>query len=292
MLTNYLKIALRTVQRNIAYSFINITGLSIGIACSILILLWVHDAVTFDQYFAKYPVIHQVMQNSRVDNGIVTRPFIPLPLFDLLQASDSRIKRSVICVEQTALLTVGETRINKRGLDVSDEFLDIFQFEMIQGDPASALDDPRSIVLTQSTAKALFGDEDPLGKMVQVKIENNEELKVTGIIADPPSNISFTVDFILPFSYFEAVSNWIQYARKNWNNNAFVVYVELQPGVEKEEVDNSIRDLIRKNHAEGKERELFLHPMSRWQLYNRFENGKEAGGLSMSGCSPALPCSF
>jgi ABC-type antimicrobial peptide transport system permease subunit len=279
MLTNYLKIALRNLQRNAVYSFINITGLSIGIASSLLILLWVYDEVTFDHYFPKYPVIHQVMQNSRVEDGIVTRRFIPLPLFDILQPSDSRIRRSAISVEQSALLTVGETRINKRGLDVSDEFLEIFQFEMIQGDPASALDDPRSIVLTQSTAKALFGEENPLGRTVQVKIETNEELKVTGIIADPPSNISFTVDFILPFSHFEAVSNWIQYARKNWNNNAFFVYVELQPGVEKEDVDDSIRDLIRKNHAEGAERELFLQPMSRWHLYNRFENGKEAGGL-------------
>lgn len=279
MIRHYLNIALRTLQRNLAYSFINIVGLSIGIASSILILLWVHDELTFNNYFPKHNVIHMVKQNSKVDNGITTRPYVPLPLFDLLAQQDSRIKRLAISIDQTALLTVGEHKINKRGIDVSESFLEMFEFKMLQGDPQQVLDDPRSIILTQSTAKALFGNEDPLGKMVQVKIENNEELKVTGVIADPPPNISFTIDFILPFAYFEATSVWIQHARENWNNNAFFMYVELQPGIEKEAVDNSIRDLLRNNNAEAMERELFLHPMTHWRLYNNFENGKEAGGM-------------
>ncbi|MBK5277900.1 MAG: ABC transporter permease [Bacteroidia bacterium] len=279
MLRNYINIAIRNLTRNSLYSFINITGLAIGIACSILILLWVYDELTFDHYFSKHKLIHQVKQNSKMDNGIVTRPFIPLPLFDLLQQQDSRIKNAVITIDQTALLTVGDHKLSKRGIDVTGSFLEIFDFKMIQGNPENVLNDPRSIVLTKSTAKALFGDEDPMGKMVLVKIENNEELKVTGIIADPPSNASITPEFILPFAYFEATSVWIQHARENWNNNAFFVFVELQPGVEKEAVDNSIRDLIKKNHAEGNDRELFLHPMDHWRLFNNFENGKEAGGM-------------
>ncbi len=279
MLKNYVNIAIRNLARNSVYSFINVTGLSVGIASSILILLWVHDELTFDQYFPKHNLIHQVKENSTIDDGIVTRPFIPLPLFDILHEQDSRIQRSVITINQTALLTVGEHRILKRGLDVSGEFLEMFELEIIGGDPEGALHDPRSIVLSQSTAKALFGEEDPLGKMVQVKIENNEELKVTAVFADPPPNISFTIDFLLPFAYFEATSTWIQYARKNWNNNAFLVYVELQPGAEKEDVDNSIHDLIKKNNADAQNREIFLHPMGRWRLHNTFENGRESGGL-------------
>lgn len=279
MLKNYLKIAIRSLARNSAYSLINIAGLSIGIACSILILLWVADEVTFDRYFPNYDNIFQVKQNSKVDSGINTRAYIPLPLFEILQQQDSRIKRTAIAIDQTALLTVGDHKINKRGMDVSESFLEMFDFKMLYGSSETALDDPRSIVLTQATAFALFGNENPLGKMVQVKIENNEELKVTGVIADPPDNISFQVDFILPFSYFEATSVWIQYARSNWNNNAFYTYVELQPGVDKSDVDNSIRDLIKKNNAEGSDREIFLHAMSRWRLHNTFENGQEAGGL-------------
>jgi putative ABC transport system permease protein len=279
MFYNYLKIAFRSLARNSVYSFINIVGLSIGITCSILILLWVADELTFDTYFSKYDTIYQVKQNSKVDSGISTRPFIPLPLFEILQQQDSRIKNAAITINQTALLTVGDRKITKNGLDVSESFLKIFDFQMIYGDLETALTHPRSIVLTQSTAKALFGTDDALGKMVQVKIENDEELKVTGIIADPPSNISFRVDFLLPFAYFEATSVWIQHAKNNWNNNAFFTYVELQPGVDKADVDNAIRDLIKKNNPEGSEREIFLHGMNRWRLHNNFENGKESGGL-------------
>lgn len=279
MFKNYFKIAIRSLFKNSVYSFINIAGLSIGIACSILILLWVVDELTFDTFFSKYDRIYQLKQNSKVDSGISTRPYIPLPLFEILQQQDSRIKEAAITINQSALLTVGEHKLNKNGLDVSESFLKIFDFEMIQGDPKTVLTDPRSIILTQSTAKALFGTEDALGKMVQVKIENNEELKVTGIIADPPSNTSFAIDFLLPFAYFEATSVWIQYAKNNWNNNAFFTFVELQPGVEKSDVDNSIRDLIRKNNPEGSDREIFLHAMSRWRLHNNFENGIESGGL-------------
>jgi len=279
MLRNYLKIAIRNLTKNSVYSFINIVGLSIGITCSILILLWVADEFTFDTYFSKYDAIYQVKQNSKVDSGISTRPFIPLPLFEILQQQDSRIKNAAITINQTALLTVGDRKINKNGLDVSESFLEIFDFQMIYGNLETALTNPRSIVLTQSTAKALFGTDDALGKMVQVKIENDEELTVTGIIADPPSNISFRVDFLLPFTYFEATSVWIQHAKNNWNNNAFFTYVELQPRVDKADVDNTIRDLIKKNHPEGSEREIFLHGMNRWRLHNNFENGKESGGL-------------
>ena len=279
MLRNYLTIAIRSLKRNLVYSAINIIGLSIGIACSILILLWVYDEMTFNRYFTKYDELYQIEQNSTVDNGITTRNFVPMPLKDVLLPQDNRIKKIAIAVNQAALLTVGDHKVNKVGLDVGPSFLEMFDFKMIQGKPELALNDPRSIVLTESTAIALFGNEDPLGKMVQVKIENNEELKVTGVIADPPSNISFKLDFILPFAYFEATSNWVQHAKGNWNNNGFQLYVELEQGADKQVVDNSIRYLIQKNSAEAKGRELFLHPMSKWRLYNNFENGKEAGGL-------------
>ena len=279
MLKNYFKIAFRSLQRNLTYSFINIAGLSVGIASSILILLWVYDEMTFDKNFSNYDLIHQVKLNNTTDKGILTRTQVPMPLKDVLLDQDSRIKKYSISVPQNALLTVGNNKINKRGLDASESFLEIFDFEMIEGNRETVLDDPRSIVLTQSTATALFGNENPMGKMVQVKIENNEELKVTGIIANPPSNTSFQLDFIVPFAYFEATSVWVQHARTNWNNNAFDMYVELQPGTNKEDIDRSISDVIKKNSTTSTQSELFLHPISHWRLYNKFENGKEAGGM-------------
>jgi putative ABC transport system permease protein len=114
---------------------------------------------------------------------------------------------------------------------------------------------------------------------VSVKIEVTEDLKVTGVISDPPDNVSLTPAFILPFAYFEKHAPWLMYADGNWTNNSFNMYAELQPGANKQEVDNAIRDIIKKKSGNAVDAELFLHPMSRWRLYNNFENGKEAGGL-------------
>ncbi|MBL0744736.1 ABC transporter permease [Chryseolinea lacunae] len=278
MLQNYFKIALRSLRRNGAYSIINIAGLSVGIAASILILLWVHDELTFNHYFSRYETLHQVKLNTHVDNGVMTGGFTPLPLREAL-TQDARIKHVAVTVGQSALLTVGDKKLNKRGLDASESFLEMFDFRLLQGRAETALADPRSIVLTKATAIALFGDEDPIGKMVQVKIEGNDELKVTAVVADPPPNISFSFDFILPFTYFEATSSWIKYARTNWSNNGFETYVELQPSADKGAVDDAIRSLVKTNSSEARNAELFLHPMSHWRLYNNFENGKEQGGL-------------
>ena len=257
---------------------INITGLSIGIACTILILLWVYDELTFNKNFAKYNTLHQVKLNVIADNGVITGGLVPYPLKDQLH-QETGIKQAAITIGQSALLSVGDKKIQKSGLDASEAFLEMFDFKVIHGRREGALDDLMSIVLTQSTAVALFGTDDVVGKMVSVKIEDTEDLKITAVIADPPANCSFGLNFILTFAYFERTAPWLQYAKDNWSNNSFNMYTELQPGVKKETVDLAIKDLIRKKNIERKDAELFLHPMSRWRLYNNFENGKEAGGL-------------
>jgi ABC-type antimicrobial peptide transport system permease subunit len=279
MLSSFLKIALRNLRRNFSYSFINIAGLSIGIACSILILLWVYDELTYNQNFTGYENLYHVKLNNKTDKGIVTGHFTPMPLREVILQQDSRIKRYAMTIPQGALLSIGEKKINKSGIDATESFLTMFDFKMISGDAATALTDPRSIVLTRATATALFGDEDPIGKMVQVKVGSLEEMKVTGVLEDLPTNISFRFDFIMPFAFFEQTSDWVQHARNNWINRAFEMYVELQPGTDKSAVDNSIHDLISKHSTDAKNYELFLHGMSRWRLHNNFENGKESGGL-------------
>ncbi|MCD9017037.1 ABC transporter permease [Parachryseolinea silvisoli] len=279
MIRNYFRIALRAFLRNGVYSFINVAGLSVGIACSILILLWVYDEVTFDRFFPKYEQLHRVQSHTVTDQGITTNVETSMPMREHLLAADSRIKRYAITVGQYGLLSVDDKKINKVGYDVSESFLEMFDFQMLSGHPETALDDPRSIVLTKSTATALFGDEDPIGKTVQVKLESKDDLKVTGVIADPPANLSLSFDFLLPFSYFEATSVWVGYARNNWNNTAFQTFVELQPGVSAADVSSTIRDIVKKNNPSSRDVSLFLHPMSCWHLYGHFENGQEAGGM-------------
>ena len=278
MLRNYFNIALRSLKRNLVYSFINLTGLSIGIACTMLIMLWVYDELSFNKNFSNYDNIHQIKLNIGADNGVITGSLVPYPLKNELQ-QDTRIKRTCITIGQSALLSVGDKKIRTSGYDASEAFLEMFDFKVIHGRRDEALNDLMSIVLTRSTAVALFGTDDVVGNVVSVKIENTEDLKVTAVVEDPPANCSLGFKFILPFSYFERTAPWLSYAKDNWSNNSFNMFAELQPGVTRELVDLSIKDLIDKKNIENKNAELFLHPMSRWRLYDDFENGKEAGGL-------------
>jgi putative ABC transport system permease protein len=278
MIRNYINIAVRSLRRSPVYSFINIAGLAIGIASTILILLWVHDEITFNHYFENHDTLHQVKVNNKTDNGITTQPLTPYPLKDLLMV-DSRIKRTSIMIWQSALLSVGETKIRKSGIDASEAYLEMFDYRMTQGSPETALDDPMSIVLAESTARALFGTDDVIGKTVSVKMEVTEDLRISGVIKDAPSNVTIAPAFILPFAQFEKHAPWLMYARENWSNNSFNIYVELQPGSDKAEVENAIRDIPKIKTNNQLDAELFLHPMNDWRLRNNFVNGKEAGGL-------------
>ncbi len=278
MLINYFKIAIRSLFKNPVFSFINIAGLSTGLACSILILLWVHDEITFNQFFPKYDHLYQVRLNATVDKGVVTGQSVPYPLMEALLAADSRIKRTARTNwGEGALLGVGEKKLNKVGLWVTPSFLDMFEIPMQQG-TARALDDPRSIVLTASLAKALFGDEDPLNKMVQV--DNNLEMKVTGVTAEMPTNTAFSdYTFFIAYGHYELTQSWVRNVKERWDNNVSQVYVELNPGTPVAEVDDAIRKLITQNNKAIDNVELFLQPMSHWRLYTNFTNGKESGGM-------------
>jgi len=278
MFKNYMKIAIRSLMKNSVYSFINITGLAVGIACSILILLWVRDEVSFDRFHPKLTQLHQVWINAHFDGKINSWTSVPQPLKNALKEEISSIKNAAITEwGGTHLLTVGDKKMNKRGYFASYEFLEMFQFPLIKGTAESVLDDTYSIVLTESAAKSLFGDEDPINKII--KIDNKADVKVTGILKDIPSNSSFEFDYLAPFSLMLATQEWARNSEHDWGNNSFQVFVELPEGMSKAQVDTEIKEfLIGKEETDFK-RELFLHPMSRWRLFSTFENGKESGGM-------------
>jgi putative ABC transport system permease protein len=278
MLKNYFTIAFRHLTKNSVYSFINITGLSVGIGCSILILLWVADELAFNKFHKNYDRLYQVYMNQEFVNGISTEQSVPYPLKDAIINKASQVKHVVMTNwGEGSLLTVGENRFNKMGLAVTEDFLKMFSFDLLKGNPETALDDPTSIVLTESTAKALFGDQDPINQLV--KIDNNREQKVTGIIKDVPEQSTFQFDVLLPFSFFEATQSWIPQIKDDWNSNTFQMYVELQPNSTLADANESIKNLVKENKKEARSEELFLHPMDQWRLYTNFENGKVAGGM-------------
>src|SRR5688572_16454351 len=228
MLQNYLKIAIRNLLKNPSYSFINIIGLSVGLACSVLILLWVSHELSFDAFHSNEKQIHQLYVNATYDGKINSFKSVPLPAKEALKAEDSRIKNTAVGGWGTFhLLAVGEKRINNTGQIVSEEFLDIFQFPMTEVASEVALDEPNSIVLTEATSMALYGNGEAMGKIIL--IDNKYEVKVTGILKDIPSNSSLQFSFLLPFKLFQN-EGWVRESDGDWGDNSWQVYVELQPG--------------------------------------------------------------
>jgi ABC-type antimicrobial peptide transport system permease subunit len=175
-------------------------------------------------------------------------------------------------------VSVGEKKLYLNAGIMGSDFFRIFPFPFIMGDSATALQDPYSIVLTESAAKSLFGTGEALNKLV--RIENAHDLKVTGILKDLPGNSSFQFDCIIPFSYTEQTDNGVKQAREQWSNNSFPIYVALQPNASYEQVVRQISNLAQV-HEQGQPAkiEVMLHPFEKWRLYAIFEGGKATGGF-------------
>lgn len=279
MIRNYLITAIRNFTKNKFFTFINISGLSIGISCSILILLWIQDEISFDKFLPKSDRLYQVWVNSEFDNKINSWRSVPLPSYEALKTADSNIKNTVVADwGGDHLLTVGEKKLMMNGFWVSEEFLEMFEFPLIYGDATTVLDEPTSIVITESTAKAFFGDEDPINKIIRV--DDKGDLKVAGILKDTPKNSSFDFDYLLPWNYRRQINEWVVDNEDNWGNYSFQVFVELNDPGTKADVDKSIKTMLFDHGEEDLKSELFLYPMLRWRLYSNFDDGKEKGGMS------------
>ncbi len=280
MLKNYLIVTFRNLIKNGFYSFINISGLALGITCSILILLWVADETSFDKFHPKADRLYQVWVKAHFDGRINSWTSVPLPTYEELKTADANIVRALVTDwGGKHLVAVDDKRINKQAYWVSEEFLEMFEFPLLKGDATKALDEPSSIVISESTAKALFGDEDAMGKIIRV--DNQHDLTVTAILKDVPTNSSFQFDFLMPWKFRYQVNDWVKENTNNWGNYSFQVFVELNDAKNEEAVEKSIVDMLAK-HGEDKEmkHEYFLYPLLRWRLYSSFENGIEQGGMS------------
>lgn len=278
MFKNFLKIAFRSLIKNPTYSFINIGGLAVGLASGILIVLWVVDEYSYDRFHANYDNIYKLYQSQEWAQGIGTADAMPYPMKETILSRSSQIKNVVMTNwGEGNMLQVGDKRLNKFGLCASEDFFEIFSFNMLQGNPATALSEPNTIVLTESTARSLFGDQDPINQIV--KIDNEQELKVTGVVKNVPKQCFVRFDYVLPFSYFEATQPWVRNSKDRWDNNSFQMYVLLQQDASEESVNSEIKDIIKENNELAPTAKVFLHPMNKWRLHSDFENGQNTGGM-------------
>ncbi len=279
MLKNYFKIALRTLLRNKAFSAINIIGLSVGMAVAMLIGLWIFDEISFDKYHQKYDRLAQVMQNQTWNGVTGSQTAMPLPLAPELRAKYSGDFKNVVLSSWTFehILAVGDRKFTKTGNYVEPKFPEMFTFKMLKGSQ-KGLKDPYSILISESVATALFGDTDPINKIV--KVDNKTNVKVTGVYEDLPHNTTLNeVTFVLSWEMYLATESWVKNSQDQWNNNSFQTFAELNPNADFDKVSAKIK-FVKFNHdkQDAAKPMVFLHPMSKWHLYSEFKDGKISGG--------------
>src|SRR5882724_2319891 len=275
MLKNYFKIAWRNLFRNKGFSITNLLGLTIGMTCTMLILLWVKDELTYDKFHSNYDNIYEVIANRDFKNQVFTDYNMVLPLNQAIEKSIPQVKNAVVTTwGQSNVLSYGDLKLKQKGYTVGGRYFDMFSWKFIRGNAATALSDPSSIVLTSSAAKALFGNADPINKIV--KIDNDKNFKVTAILDNPPGNSTFQFDFIKPFNYS---SPDIQSSMNEWGNSSWNVLVQVVPGTDIAMLNKKI-DAVKKQHSPHDQiSTYFAFPMNRWRLYSDFKDGKNTGGM-------------
>lgn len=275
MIKNYLKIAWRNLIRNKGFSVTNILGLAIGISCTIFIILWVQDELNYNKFHKNYDEIYKVMATRDFNNEIFTDENMVFPLAPAIQNIPGVKYAAVTTGEEDHIITYGENKLKKKGYTVNSDFFKIFTWKFVEGNPANALPDAHSVVLTQSAAKALFGKEDPLNKIV--KIDNNSNAKVTAVVQDVPGNSTFQFDYINRFNYD---GDYEKQAMNEWVNSSWQVYIQAMPGANTASIEKQINDI--KYQHDPNDRKIstyFAYPMKQWRLYSDFKNGKPAGGM-------------
>lgn len=280
MFKNYIKIALRNLFKNKVYSFINITGLAIGMAVTIMIGLWITDELSYNDYFNNKSVIAQVFQSQTFNGKTSTGPAIPRPLeFELRENYSDYFKHIVMSSWNTSIyIGYKETNISRRGSFMQESAPDLLDLTILKG-VKNGVNDINSIMLSQSTAKALFNDEDPVGKIV--KVQNEDEMQVTAVYEDIPTNNSYEdLTFICPWNYLLSKQEWMKNAKDEWGNNSFQLLVQLHENSDMNAVSSIIKDAKKKVVKEEKEfnPQLMLLPMKDWYLRSNFVDGVRKNG--------------
>jgi putative ABC transport system permease protein len=280
MIKNFFKTAWRHLIKGRLHSVINITGLSVGMAVAIIIGLWIYGELSFNKDIKHYDRIAQVLQNVTTNGETSTWWRVPYPLAaEMREHYGSDFKQVVMTVATgDHVLRYGDKKLKQTGGFYEPGIEEILDLKMVSGNRSIA--EPASILLSASAAKALFGDADPMNRMLQ--IDDMPVTKITGIYKDLPANSSFAdVQFISTVDFHYNNSSWIKGMDDRWRPNSFRIFVLLNDHSDFASASAKIKDakLRKVNPQLAKMKpELFLMPMSRWHLYSDFRNGVNTGG--------------
>ena len=281
MISNYLKTAWRSIFAQRSSSFINITGLAVGMAIALLIGLWISDEFSFNTYHSNYKHIARAMQSKTINGVIQTSDIIPIPLAAELRTVYGADFKHVVLASGTwsHIVKNGDKQLLQTGNFMQAEAPDLLSLRMISGN-RGALKDPSAVLLSQTLAKALFGDTDPLGKVL--KLDNKMSVKIGGVYADLPENSSFNdVAFIAAWQLYYSADEKLKQYETDWGTNAFFLYVQLNDNADASVVSAKIKD-AKLNHIDAASAKfkptILLQPMSRWHLYAEYKNGVNTSG--------------
>src|SRR4030095_5539777 len=272
MVRNYFTSAWRNVVKNKAHSFINVTGLSAGMAVAVMIGLWMYDELSFEKNNKNYDHLVQVLENENIGGGLSTGSSLPMPLSAELRnkyGSDFTKIASTITYESNIVYT--DKVLSRVGCFAEADFADIITLNIVQGTKAS-LNDRSSILISESLAKAIFGNTDPLNKII--RLSNSYQQTVTGVYKDFPKNTQFrNVDFIAPVDILFANSA----NENNWLSSSFQIYALLNDNSDPIQGAAKIKNALYQNSHDASKPALLLFPMRQWHLYE-FKNGQMVAG--------------
>jgi len=287
MLRHYLKIGLRNLSANKGYSLINVVGLSTGITVAILTGLWVYDELSFNKYHDNINEIGQIWggstnpETSLIEGSTV----LECPVASILQADYQHYFKHVVhagWIENHVAIS-NDKHFNLTGQFIDGTAIEMLSLKMLSGNSRS-LDDPHSIILSQSAAHAFFGKNNPINK--NLKVDGNLEVLVRGVFEDIPKNSTFgEVQFFSPWSLWESSNDRIRQCEGNWGDVSFLTYVQLQPNISMIDANAAIKDFYYKylpadylKTIEKNKPFLQVFAMSKWHLYSEFKNGIPVGG--------------
>lgn len=281
MLRNYFKTTWRNLVRSKGYSAINIGGLAAGMTVALAIGLWVYDELSFDKYFKNYDRIAQVWQHANFNGEISSQTANPAVMGPAIRDKYGRDFKYVVQASwvNTTLLTLGTNSIKQQGIFIEPDAPEMLSLKMIRG-TRQGLKDPHSILLSASTAETFFGTDNPINKTL--KVNRTDVVKVTGVYEDFPENTTFReIKVMMPWELWVIENSWVKHMQAPWSSNFSQTFVQLADNVTMESASAKIRNLKLDNVGPEEKRykwQVFLHPMSKWNLYGEFKNGINTGG--------------
>jgi putative ABC transport system permease protein len=265
MFKNYMKVALRNITRHKGFSFINITGLAVGMACCILIFLWVQDEKSFDQFHTNGKNLYIVATHIKYGSQTVTSSGTPSALGPALKSEYPEIVNSIRFCNgpHTLYFTYKDKKFKEEVETVDPSFLQMFSFPLILGDPETALENPHSLVLSEQMAEKYFGTNNPVGQTIRV--DNTYDFTVTGVLKNVPHNSIFQFDCLVPIEFLKEPWDYPELLDR-WSDLSFTTFVQLQDNVSPEVFSSKITGRINKEYP-GDDVKPFLWPFTKIYLH-------------------------